>query len=276
MDFIYFLDKIKLPFELPLLMHPITVHFAIAIPIVILILELFNLIVKRPSITRFTTSFLFIIILIYIVAFFAGKSDGGHAFSLLSTEGQEELKTHKLLGMYLVYLSVIVFIVKVISIFVKKEWMIGIYFLILLAFIGLTLKQGKDGGELVYKYGANVKIVSQMDDKIMELEDELDECKSKLEEAQKTSVKEEIKTEAEKEIKSEAIKPQETKHEESKSEEESKNQNLEESQTHNENSLEKKDETQETEPKTEPQTTKHSETHENQEAPVEEQHGSKH
>ena len=195
MDFIYFLDNIKLPFELPLLIHPITVHFAIAIPIVILLLEIFNLFVKRPSIDRFTTTFLFLLILIYVAAFFAGKADGSHAFSLLGKEGQEELKVHKTLGMFLVYLTVIVFLVKVVSLFVKKNWMMGIYIFLLIGFIGLALKQGKDGGELVYEYGANVEMVSKMDDKIMELEDELDECKTKLEEAtKKEEVKEESKT----------------------------------------------------------------------------------
>lgn len=212
MDFINFLDTIKLPFELPILIHPITVHFAIALPIIILLLEITNLFIKRPYLNVISSTFLFLVILIFTAAFFTGKADGSHAFSLLSTEGQEELKVHKTLGMYLVYLTVFVFIVKILSIFIKKDWMKGIYFLFLIAFIGLTLKQGKDGGELVYEYGANVEMVSKMDDKIMELEDQLDSCKSELEKlkiSKEQEVKEpEIKQEEQKEIETQKIEEQ--------------------------------------------------------------------
>jgi len=181
MEFLNFLDTIKLPFELPILLHPITVHFAISLPIIVLLLEITNLFIKRPYLNVISSTFLFLIILIFTAAFFAGKTDGSHVFSMLSTDGQEELKLHKKIGMYLVYFSFFVFLAKILSIFIKKDWMKGIFFLFLIGFIGLTLKQGKDGGELVYEYGANVEIVSKMDDKIMELEDQLDSCKSELE-----------------------------------------------------------------------------------------------
>ena len=174
------LDKMKLPFELPLLLHPISVHFLVAIPIIILLLELVNLYLKRPYLNKITASFWFLLIFIFVFAFFAGKTDGSHAFSLLSDEGQKELKEHKQLGMILVYLSLVPFFVKLLSMAIKTRAMQIVYLITLLAFIGGILKQGYDGGELVYKYGANVKMVSKMDDKIMDLEDEVDELKEKL------------------------------------------------------------------------------------------------
>ncbi len=184
MEFLNFLDTIKLPFELPILLHPVTVHFAIAIPIIIFLLEITNLLIKKPYINVISSTFLFLVVLVFTAAFFAGKADGTHAFSLLSPEGKEELKVHKTLGMYLVYLSVFVFVLKLLSLVIKKEWMKGIFFLSLIAFIGLTLKQGKYGGELVYEYGTNVEMVSKLDDKLMEMEDEVDELKSKLQKCQ--------------------------------------------------------------------------------------------
>ncbi|WP_187647070.1 DUF2231 domain-containing protein [Nitrosophilus labii] len=182
MEFLNFLDTIKLPFELPILLHPVTVHFAITLPIIILILEIVNLFIKRPYLNIITSSFLFFVIFIFTAAFFAGKADGSHAFSLLSPEGQEELKLHKTIGMYLVYATVFVFLLKLLSMAIKKDAAQAVYMVALLVFIGITLKQGKDGGELVYEYGANVEAISKMDDKIMELEDKIDELETKLKE----------------------------------------------------------------------------------------------
>ncbi len=38
-------------------------------------------------------------------SYFTGVADGKEAFSLLSPEGKEQLKEHKLIGIYLVYIS---------------------------------------------------------------------------------------------------------------------------------------------------------------------------
>ena len=44
------LPKIPKPFEIPQMMHPCVVYFAIALPIVVLLLEIINLIVKKRAI----------------------------------------------------------------------------------------------------------------------------------------------------------------------------------------------------------------------------------
>ncbi len=188
MGLVQLLDSIKLPFELPLLLHPPIVHFAIAIPIVILLLEISNLFVKRKCVGVISTLLLLLVTLVYFAAFFAGKTDGSEAYSLLSSDGQKELKAHKLLGIYLVYGATLLFIIKLIVAAINNRIAKIIFVILLAAFVGVSLKQGKDGGELVYEYGANVKAVSTMDDKIMDLEDELDSCKSDLEKAQKAKV----------------------------------------------------------------------------------------
>ena len=174
------LDGIKLPIDLPLLMHPPIVHFAIAIPLIALLLEISNVFLKRRCIGVLSSVLLLFGVIVYFAAFFSGKTDGKEAYALLSHAGQEELKEHKTLGIYLVYGMGIVFILKLIFASINKTLAKAIFALILAIFVALVLKQGKDGGELVYKYGANVAPISTMDDQIMDLEDEIDSLKSEL------------------------------------------------------------------------------------------------
>jgi len=94
---------VKLPFDVPLLVHPIFVHFVVAIPIIVLLIELINLKAKRPAVSVTSLFLLTLAVIVYAGAFFTGKADGSHAFSLLTPEAKDELKFHKLLGTYLVY-----------------------------------------------------------------------------------------------------------------------------------------------------------------------------
>lgn len=149
-----------LPIEIPVLLHPVTVHFAVALPVILLLVEIINLFMKRRAL-NVTSSILIILIgLIFFAAFLTGKTDGKEAFSMLSDAGKEELGEHKLLGIYLVYATGVLLLFKIISLLVKKVWGKAVYLLLLIAFIVLTFLQGKDGGELVYEYGANVKALA--------------------------------------------------------------------------------------------------------------------
>lgn len=175
------LNSIKLPIEIPLLLHSPVVHFAIAIPVIALLLEITNIFIKRRCVGVISSLLLLLAVIVYFAAFFTGKTDGSEAKSLLSADGKEELEAHKLLGTYLVLGVSVLFILKLIFAAMSSRAAKIIFTLILAAFVGFALKQGKDGGELVFKYGANVQAVSAMDDKIMELEEELDSCKNELE-----------------------------------------------------------------------------------------------
>ena len=48
------LPQIDLPFDIPVLLHPPVVHFAIAIPVLILLLELINLAFRKRAIRCFS------------------------------------------------------------------------------------------------------------------------------------------------------------------------------------------------------------------------------
>lgn len=169
--------------QVPALVHPPLVHFAIVLPIMIVLLELVNIIVKRGSTPEVpkgkgvsTLSFLLIVamVVIFAAAYVAGTQDGKAAWDTLSQAGQAELKEHKLIGTYLVYGSLVMLLFKLISFAGSKARIL--FLLIALAFAAGTLKQGKDGGELVYKYGANVEAFKACDDERFDLKDDLKSC----------------------------------------------------------------------------------------------------
>jgi len=180
------LPVIPLPFSvpevIPVLLHPAVVHFAVVLPLVILILELINLITKRKSLT-ITVYILFILLIgVFVSALATGVIDGKNGGLLMSDEGLEHLKQHKLIGIYLLYLSALPILLKLLTLAVKKPWAKAIYLLSFVAIITLTLYQAKEGGELVYEYGLNVEAKTNLDDTVEELQDEMDELKESYEE----------------------------------------------------------------------------------------------
>lgn len=176
------LPAITLPIDIsdviPLLMHPVAVHFAVVLPLVILILELINLLTKRKSLSV-SVYLLFVLLTgVFLAAYVTGVTDGKEAGPLLNDEGLSALKAHKLLGVYLVYLTLLPLALKVLSLFVKKGWSRALYSTALIGLIALTLFQAKKGGELVYIYGANVASQQLLEDKVEELTSELEEYKA--------------------------------------------------------------------------------------------------
>ena len=171
------LPQIALPFDIPVLLHPAVVHFAVAVPVVILLLEFYNLFAKRKSIGGFSFLLLILTIVAFAVAYLTGSVDGKEAYDLLSPEGQEELKEHKLLGVYLLIGTVVVLFFKFLSM-TGKGFLKFFYFLSLLGLIVTTFNQGKDGGELVYEYGANIEKVKTLDDALFDAKEALDDLNS--------------------------------------------------------------------------------------------------
>jgi len=213
------IPEIPIPLQIPELIHPAIVHFIIAIPVVIFLLELYNLGVKRRSISLFSLFLLIIVAIAMFGAYLTGGVDGKTAIDAgLSSEGIKELKEHKLLGIYLVYASLGLLVFKLLFMLIGKTVGRIIFILILGGFIAVTLNQGKEGGELVYKYGANIEAVadvkSDLDDAIEErdeLQESLDEAKEAVT-ATPVKPKEETKVESvepKKEAKVESVEPKE-------------------------------------------------------------------
>ncbi len=180
------LPEVELPFDIPLLMHPPVDHFIIALPVIILLLEVVNLIVKKRSIGIASFFLLVLTVVAAIAAYLTGSVDGKEAFPLLSEAAQTDLKEHKLLGTYLMLFSIIVLVFKILSALISRGLMKALYMLVLILFVAGILKQGNDGGELVYKYGANVEKVKELDDELFDVKEELEE----LQESNKAQEKE--------------------------------------------------------------------------------------
>ena len=171
------LPKVVLPFDIPVLLHPFVVHFLVAIPVVILLLELMNLIMKKKAVGG--VSFFLIVLTVFaaIAAYFTGLTDGHDL--VLSDVAKTALQEHKLLGTYLLLASALILLLKLLAMTGNKI-LKGLYILVLIVFVVLLFKQGKEGGALVYTYGFNVAQVKVLDDKIFDLEEVLEEKKNEI------------------------------------------------------------------------------------------------
>ncbi len=171
-----------LGFDIPTMIHSPVVHFAIVLPIVILLLEIYNLFTRRKSISVFSFILLALTIVIFVAAWLTGKVDGKNTLDLLTTEGKETLKEHKLIGTYLVYGTGVLLLFKIFAISLKGWKSTLLYILILIGFIAGTLYQGKEGGELVFEHGANNARVQALSDELFDLKDEIEDLKAQKQE----------------------------------------------------------------------------------------------
>ena len=169
------IPEIPLPFDIPILMHPPVVHFIVALPLIVLLLELINLVAKKRSIGITSFFLLILTVVAAVAAYLTGVTDGKEAWDILTQAGQSELKDHKILGTYLMIFSAILLVFKLLSALIKKGLMKAIFLVVLIFFVAAILKQGKEGGELVYSHGANVERVKTMDDEMFDLKEELEE-----------------------------------------------------------------------------------------------------
>jgi uncharacterized membrane protein len=168
------LPKIVLPFDIPVLLHPFVVHFLIAIPVVVLLLELMNLMMKKKAVGGVSFFLILLIVIAAVGAYFTGLTDGKEAFPALGEVAKTALSEHKLLGTYLLLASALILLLKLLAMTGNKI-LKGLYILVLIAFVVLTLKQGKEGGALVYQHGLNVtqKVVPDKTSTVEEVKEEV-------------------------------------------------------------------------------------------------------
>ncbi len=179
---------IQVPEAVPLLLHPAIVHFAIVLPLVILFIELINLFTKRKALSISIYALFVLLMVIYVAAYITGVTDGREAGALLNDEGAADLKSHKLLGTYLIYFALLPIILKIVSFFVDKGWSRALYSLALILLIALTFYQGNKGGKLVYKHGANVASQQALEERLEELTFELEDYKELLADSNEDNV----------------------------------------------------------------------------------------
>ena len=176
------LPKVELPFDIPVLWHPIVDHFVIALPVVILLLELINLVMRKKAISGTSFFLILLTVLAAVGAYFTGLVDGKEAYPALNEAAKEALGEHKLLGTYLMLVSGVVLFFKLLSMLTDKSIIRALYILILIVFVAGIFEQGEEGGKLVYKHGLNVEQVKVLDDELFDVKEELDEAIEELEE----------------------------------------------------------------------------------------------
>jgi len=169
------IPEIPLPFDIPVLMHPPIDHFMIALPIVVLLLEIINLFAKKKAIGVISFFLLVLTVIAAIAAYLTGSTDGKEAYDILSQAGQVDLKDHKTLGTYLMLASGVVLIFKLLSVMINRAIMKALFLFVLILFVAGILKQGKEGGELVYKYGANVAPAKAYSDLMFTINDDMED-----------------------------------------------------------------------------------------------------
>lgn len=192
---------LALPFEVPFMLHPSVVHFAMVLPVIVLLLELANLLFKRRSVSVISLLLLLLTIVLYLAAYYTGKSDGSEAFALLGADAQAELKAHRLLGTYLTYALLIPLAFKLTAMLLRQAWARGVLIVTLVMFVSFVVKQGSDGGELVYTYGVNVKAVADAGASLKAANATIDELNATVAEQNSTieALKAELGSEAGKE-----------------------------------------------------------------------------
>ena len=116
---------LTLPFEVPTMLHPVIIHFALVLPIIVLLLELANLGFKRRALSLSSLGLLLLSVLFYVAAYFTGKADGSEAFELLGAEAREALGAHKMLGTYLVYALLVPLAFKLVAMLLAQKWARG-------------------------------------------------------------------------------------------------------------------------------------------------------
>jgi len=153
------IPNFPLPFEIPHMIHPLLVHFVIALPVVIVLLELINLFTNKRTIGVLSFFFMLLVSILFLSSYLTGSVDGKMAKEFLSPEAKSLLADHKQLGVYLVYASGLVMLFKLFSILIRKTAIRILFFIVLIVFTAAVFNEGKKGAELVYKYGVNVKSV---------------------------------------------------------------------------------------------------------------------
>jgi len=151
------IPNIALPIEIPHMIHPLFVHLSIALPIVIILLEVINLLSKRRTIGVLSFFFMLLLSIVLLLTYYTGITDAQLAKDMLTPDAKEALAGHKQLGIYLVYASLLVLTFKLIAVLVKKTVMRVLFFLVIIVFTAAVINEGKKGGELVYTHGINVK-----------------------------------------------------------------------------------------------------------------------
>lgn len=162
------LPEINLPFldsisSIPLNMHAYLIHFAIVLPIILLLLEIANIIFKRRAIDIINIGLIVLLLISIMGAYITGTVDAQSTLSLGQKDISNAIMEHKTIGIYILLFGIaFIAIFKIIALFAQKSLYSILYIFMIILFIFMIFTESKTGRELVDKYGINVTKVSQM------------------------------------------------------------------------------------------------------------------
>ena len=151
-----------MPFDIPGQALYCVEHFTIVLPVIILLIEFYNLFTRRKSVGGFSFILIVLAVLAFAISYFIGTGDNKEAYNLLSTEGQSVFNKYTLLGTYLLLASVVLLFFKLLAM-TGKGFFKFLFFVVLIGLIWMTLNQGKLSNELTYTHGLNVKKATMLD-----------------------------------------------------------------------------------------------------------------
>ncbi|WP_457747813.1 DUF2231 domain-containing protein [Sulfurimonas sp.] len=166
-----------------MMLHPATAHFAIALPVVASVFGLIYMVTKTEGMSKISSRATLIAALAMIAAWYAGNQAGPQIYDYLSEAGKHELVEHKELGLYLAIAMGIIAVIKMVGCKMKNFAIEALAVVLLLGATLTTFAQGKDGGEIVYKYGQPFKAY-MMQDSLKEAAataEDTEDCDAKVE-----------------------------------------------------------------------------------------------
>ena len=146
------------------MIHPLSVHFAIALPIVVFIFQVLSLIKKDRSLSKITLILMFLTAFLMIGAWLTGAKEATDVYPLLTEEGKALLLQHRDLGVMLGISFAVLAGIKLLAYKRDCKVMETVFTILLLIAISQNMIQGKAGGELVYQNGAGVECPEEEDD----------------------------------------------------------------------------------------------------------------
>jgi len=153
-----FLDGLSI---MPFHIHSEMVHFAITLPIIILLLEIINLIAKKRVIDFINLGMIILFIASLLGSYLSGMMDANDIIA--SQDTLNAINKHKVIGIYiLIFISLFVLAFKTISMIANKILYTILYIMILLLAIFVIGLESKSGSDLVNKYGINVPKVNEL------------------------------------------------------------------------------------------------------------------
>jgi len=160
------------------MIHPISVHFAVVLPVVALVFGLIYMVTKSEGMSKISSRAFVFAALGVAIAWYTGNQAGPDVYPLLDPEGQKDLLDHKKFGLYLAIAMGVVAVLKFAGCQLKKFMLEALAVVLLLGVVGGLFAQGKIGGELVYEHGAGVEKYSDGQECLIEqaeMEDDEDE-----------------------------------------------------------------------------------------------------